>query len=211
MLFRLPHHFVHIMFTNFILPGLLIGIGAAVSPGPLLLLIIAETLRGGVRSGWSIAVAPLITDIPFIAVSIVLATGLGRFQPLVGIISLLGAAFLVFLAWQNIRITREDVRRPPSARVSLLKGVMTNLLGPYLYIFWFSIAVPIFARGNTVGSALFAASLLFASICSMMTVSVLVAVARTRFLNHLHWMIRGLSILLLLVAVMFVKEGIRLL
>ena len=199
------------MFLEFIFPGLLIGIGAAVSPGPILLLIISETLRGGVRSGWSIAVSPLITDIPFIALSIALGAGLGRFQPLVGVVSLLGAAFLAFLAWQNITISREDLQRPANAPASLLKGAVTNLFSPYLYIFWFSVAVPIFARGNVAGSIFFAASLLCASVSSMMIIAVLVAIVRTRFLDSLHWMIRALSVLLLLVAVMFVKEGLRLL
>lgn len=200
------------MFTNFILPGLLVGIGAAASPGPILLLAIAETLRGGIRSGWSVAMAPLITDIPFIILSMTLATGLSRFQPLVGVISLLGAAFLIFLAWQNMRITREDLRKlTGGARTSLMKGTITNLLNPYLYIFWFSVAVPIFAHGNILGSVLFAVALLCASVGSLMTIVAMVAIMRTQMLDYAHWAIRAVSVLLFLVALMFVREGIRLL
>lgn len=199
------------MITEFILPGIAIGIGAAISPGPILLLIISETLRGGIRSGWAIAVAPLITDIPFVIFSIILAKGIGSFQPLVGGISILGAIFLTFLAYQNIKMKKEDLHRPTRGSASLAKGIITNLLNPYLYIFWFSVALPIFAKGNLPGSTLFAAALLLSSVGSMMIVAVIVAIVRTRFLDYLHWIIRALSVPLFIVAVMFLREGIRLL
>ncbi len=199
------------MLTSFILPGLLVGIGAALSPGPIILLVISETLRGGIKSGLSVAVAPLITDLPFVIASILLAQGLGSFRPFIGVISLIGAAFLCFLAYQNVTITREELRRPAGARGSLLKGVVTNLLSPYLYIFWFSVALPVFAKGNLAGSGLFAASLLLASLTCLSTVALLVSVARTRFTDHLHWVLRVMSVLLFLIALMFVREGLRLL
>lgn len=199
------------MFTDFVLPGILVGIGSAVSPGPIMLLIISETLRGGIRSGWSVAVAPLITDIPFIIVSILLAKGIASFQPLVGVISLIGAGFLMFLAYQNITVQKEDLQKPSSGSRSLLKGVTLNLVNPHLYIFWFSVALPVFARGNVLGSGFFAASLLISAVGSMMILATLVAFIRNRFLDYLHWIIRGLSVLLLLVALMFIREGIRLL
>jgi threonine/homoserine/homoserine lactone efflux protein len=41
--------------------GIGLGIGAGVTPGPLLALIIAETLRGGWRSGMLVALAPLLS------------------------------------------------------------------------------------------------------------------------------------------------------
>lgn len=199
------------MFTDFILPGILVGVGSAVSPGPIMLLIISETLRGGIRSGWSVAVAPLITDIPFIIISILLAKSIGSFQSVVGVISLIGAGFLMFLAYQNITVQKEDLQKPSSGSRSLLKGITLNLVSPYLYIFWFSVALPVFARGNILGSGFFAASLLVSAVGSMMILATLVALIRNRFLDYLHWIIRGLSVLLFLVAVMFMREGIRLL
>lgn len=199
------------MFTDFIVPGIFVGIGSAVSPGPMMLLIISETLRGGIRSGWNVAVAPLITDIPFIILSILLAAGIGSFQPLVAGISFIGAGFLIFLAYQNITVQKADLQKPTTGSKSLWKGVTLNLVNPHLYIFWFSVALPVFARGNTVGSALFAAALLLSAVGIMMILATLVALVRHRFLEYLHWIIRGLSVLLFLVAVMFIREGIRLL
>ncbi|MDO8649455.1 MAG: LysE family transporter [Candidatus Peregrinibacteria bacterium] len=121
------------------------------------------------------------------------------------------AAFLVFLAYQNITIRKADLYRPASAPASLVKGIVTNLLNPYLYIFWFSVALPIFAKGNLTGSALFAAALLLSVVGSLMAVAGIVAVLRTRFMDSLHWIIRGLSVLLFLIAIIFIREGIALL
>lgn len=199
------------MFSEFILPGILIGIGAAVSPGPLLILAISETLRGGLRSGLSVTISPLITDIPFILLSILLAREIGSFAPVVGVLSLAGAGFLVFLAYQNIRIRPEDLLRPSHASASLLRGVATNLLNPYMYIFWFSVALPIFSKGNFEGSVLFAASLLLAAVSSLMIVVALAAFAHKNFFNYIPWAIRILGICLLLVAMVFARDGILLL
>ncbi len=199
------------MFKDFILPGILVGVGSAVSPGPIMLLIISETLRGGIRSGWSVAVSPLITDIPFIIISILLAKSISSFHSLVEFISLIGAGFLMFLAYQNITVQKEDLQKPPSSSRSLLKGITLNLVSPYLYIFWFSIALPVFARGNIFGSIFFAASLSISAVGSMMILATLVALIRNQFLDYLHWIIRSLSVLLFLVALMFIQEGVGLL
>lgn len=197
------------MFSDFILPGILVGVGSAVSPGPLMLLIVSETLRGGIRSGWSVAVAPLITDVPFVIVSIFLAASIAPFRSVLGIISLLGAAFLLFLAFQNLTVRKEDLQLPQSSSKSLLKAVLLNLVNPYLYIFWFSVALPVFARGNTTGSALFASSLLLSAVGSMMILAVFVALIRKKFVDYLHLIIRSLSVFLFLVALMFVREGLK--
>jgi len=199
------------MFSEFILPGVLIGIAAAVSPGPLLLLAISETFRGGLRSGLLVTISPLITDIPFVLVSILLAKEIGAFAPVVGALSLGGAGFLVFLAYQNFSFRPEDLMRPSQANASLLKGVITNLLNPYLYIFWFSVALPVFSKGNFQGSVLFAVALLFASVASLMILVMLAAFARKHFLDYITWALRALSVCLLLVALMFVRDGISLL
>ncbi|NCD26558.1 MAG: hypothetical protein EOL86_13335, partial [Deltaproteobacteria bacterium] len=52
--------------------GLVLGLSAGLSPGPLLTLMLSETLRHGVRAGLLVAVAPLISDLPII----ILVTGL---------------------------------------------------------------------------------------------------------------------------------------
>ena len=44
--------------------GILLGLSAGFAPGPLLTLVIAQTLKHNVREGIKVALAPLISDFP---------------------------------------------------------------------------------------------------------------------------------------------------
>ena len=46
------------------LSGLALGTSSGLSPGPLLTLTIAQSMRYGYREGIKIAAAPIITDLP---------------------------------------------------------------------------------------------------------------------------------------------------
>ena len=50
--------------------GTLFGLAAGFSPGPLTVLVIGETLRHGLRSGLQVAIAPVLTDIPVILLTV---------------------------------------------------------------------------------------------------------------------------------------------
>ncbi len=54
--------------TAFLLQGIVLGFAAGISPGPMLGLVISQTLRYGWRAGNLVALAPLFTDIPIIGV-----------------------------------------------------------------------------------------------------------------------------------------------
>ena len=49
--------------------GLLLGAPSGIAPGPMLILIISETLRHGIRAGAKVACTPLLTDIPVVLTS----------------------------------------------------------------------------------------------------------------------------------------------
>ncbi|MCX9013779.1 MAG: hypothetical protein OIN89_03135 [Candidatus Methanoperedens sp.] len=49
---------------TFLVSGMIFGLTSGISPGPLLTLVISETLKNGSSGGMKVAVAPLITDIP---------------------------------------------------------------------------------------------------------------------------------------------------
>ena len=46
--------------------GILLGVSAGVSPGPLFALVIAETLHHGTKAGLRVALVPLVTDMPIV-------------------------------------------------------------------------------------------------------------------------------------------------
>lgn len=49
---------------DFLTIGAALGLSAGLAPGPLLTLVISETLQHGVKSGVKVALAPVITDLP---------------------------------------------------------------------------------------------------------------------------------------------------
>ena len=46
--------------------GTFLGLAAGFAPGPLLTLVISETLQHDIKSGVKVALAPIITDLPII-------------------------------------------------------------------------------------------------------------------------------------------------
>ena len=47
--------------------GVVFGLAAGLMPGPLLALVIQQTLRHGPGEGIKVAAAPLLTDLPIVA------------------------------------------------------------------------------------------------------------------------------------------------
>ncbi len=57
--------------------GTVFGLSAGFAPGPLLTLVITQTLRHDIREGVKVAMAPLITDLPIILLSLLVLSRLG--------------------------------------------------------------------------------------------------------------------------------------
>ncbi len=126
--------------------GSTLGIIEGIKPGPLLTMVIRETLSGGLKAGIRTASAPIFTDGPLIIISLITANWLASNQAFLGIISILGAIFLVKMGFECFII------EPPTVDIqnydyksSFKKGILTNLLNPNVYMFWFLIGGPIMA------------------------------------------------------------------
>lgn len=142
---------------HFLSIGLILGISAGLAPGPLLTLVIAESLQHGIRAGVKVALAPLITDLPIILVTLLIVTRLVAFQGALGMISLAGGLFLLFSGYENIRAQGTVAPSPATPPPSLLKGIMANFLNPHPYLFWVSVGAPIMAKTATLGITALAA------------------------------------------------------
>ncbi len=135
----------------FVIQGVVIGIGAALSPGPFQSLIIANSLVGGWRRAAPMNFAPLLADLP-VAVILVffisqVPAGFLRF------IQLAGAALLIYLAWtlwNEIRRGQKTKRKkaPPalSRRSAFFQGVLMLFLSPGSYLFWALVNGPILIK-----------------------------------------------------------------
>ena len=127
---------------HYALIGIMLGISSSITPGPLLALVLSETLRRGTRAGITVALAPLVADIPLVVITIVLFSFLTRIHSLLGIVSLLGGAVLLYLGISNFRVRRLELDTGKAEVHAFTRGFAVNLLNPYVYLFWFTVGGP---------------------------------------------------------------------
>jgi threonine/homoserine/homoserine lactone efflux protein len=195
--------------------GVLLGLSCGLSPGPLLALVLAQTLRHGAREGCKIALTPLATDAPIIVVALVLAAKLAGLRSLLGIVSLAGGAFVLYLAWDSLGPMHLDAEAPAEPPRSWLKGILTNLLSPHPWLFWMTVGAATLAKA-IAQSWLVAAAFLFGFYLLLVGSKVLIALltARSRKLlagRAYRFVTRVLAGLLGLFALLLFREGLRLL
>ena len=127
---------------SFFIAGSIFGLAGGFSPGHTTTVVVAQTLRFGLLDGIKVAIAPVLTDAPIILVAVLLMGQLTKFEPVLGIISLLGAGFLLYLAFESLRVRNTGLDEMPVEPRSISKGFMANLLNPHPYLFWFVIGAP---------------------------------------------------------------------
>ncbi|NJD38991.1 MAG: LysE family translocator [Geobacter sp.] len=195
--------------------GILLGLSAGIAPGPLLMLVISETLRHGTRAGITVALAPIITDLPIIAASLLVLANLAGYGPVLGVVSLFGSLFLCYTGYQTLQVTPVNLALPGSENRSLAKGILTNLLSPHPYLFWITVGTPLVYRTLEQGPLSLAAFLGGFYLCLVGSkVMLAVGVGRSRALlrgrPYLYSM-RLLGLLLLLFALLLLRDGISML
>ena len=90
---------------SFLTTGIILGLSAGFAPGPLLALVISETLEHGVGAGVKVALAPILTDLPIIIITIFVLAKLSSFHSILGIISVIGAIFILYI--QSDRLCKD--------------------------------------------------------------------------------------------------------
>ena len=132
-----------IIMIDIIIAGILLGIYAGLSPGPMLFLVVSQTIKHDFEEGLKIAFSPLISDIPIIILSLILITFLEGYNSILGIIFIVGGFYLAYLAYESFKFRPLDVDVELDKPKSLKKGVTLNLLNPSPYIFWITVGSPI--------------------------------------------------------------------
>ena len=66
--------------TEFLIAGIILGLSAGIAPGPLLTLVISETIQHNIKSGIKVALAPVITDIPIVLLTFFIISKLSSFN-----------------------------------------------------------------------------------------------------------------------------------
>lgn len=195
--------------------GLVFGMAAGFSPGPLLTLVITETLTHGFSSGVKVALAPIVTDIPIVIVTLLVATQLSNIDNVLGIISLIGSCYVLYMAYESARQKEQNNSRIDVKPRSLTKGIFTNILSPHPYLFWLSVGAPTVAKSINIGAAapiLFIGGFYLLLVGSKVLLAVLVGKSRS-FLNGAAYMytMKFLALILGIFSIMLFVDGLTLL
>ena len=122
--------------------GISLGLAAGLSPGPMLALVLRESLRHGAAAGIRVALAPLLTDGPVVLLAWLFARHLPP-SDLRGM-GIFAGAWLVHQGVRGLRAPAEAMREAPPA--GLRDAVVTNLLNPHVYAFWLGVGVSVLGQ-----------------------------------------------------------------
>jgi len=201
--------------ATYLLIGTLLGLSAGFAPGPMVALVISETLQHNIKAGIKVAFSPLLTDLPIIVLTLLVLGKLSNFHSILGVISLIGGMVLIYMGYQCFRAKNLQVKLGEKNSNSLTKGTMVNLLNPHPYLFWLSVGGPTVTKAMAHGmmpAASFILGFYFFLTGSKIALAIMVGKSRA-FLNG-KWQIysrRSLAIFLWFFALVLFREGLTLL
>ena len=200
--------------TTLLSSAVVYGLSAGFSPGPLLALVISQTLRYGVREGVKASMAPLITDLPIILVSVLVLRSLSDSRIILGCISMAGGLFVTYLAWECFRTVRLEMADLDGGPQSLSKGATVNALNPHPYLFWLTVGGPSVIRAwadSPLGAVAFIAVFSGSIVGSKVMVAAMVGQSRHVLSGKGYGIVmRVLGLMLLFFAVLLIKDGAEL-
>jgi threonine/homoserine/homoserine lactone efflux protein len=135
--------------------GMLLGVGAALSVGPIFVVIVQQAATSGFGAGLRVilgsATADLVLLVPALAFAWIIRS-LERGALWVGAV---GSAFLLYLAWQAARdavtLWREGRQLLVDGRWAFWKGIAGNLANPLTWTFWLATGTPAMLAAQRVG------------------------------------------------------------
>ena len=140
-----------------------IGLSGAATPGPLLLVTIAETAKYGALAAVLIVAGHAILELAATAGLSLGLLPLAENPSIFGTIAILGGAYLGFLSIQTIRESRSagtlgrPARRAAARRGGRLRligiGIVVSLAAPYWTVWWLTVGASQIAEAITVQPA----------------------------------------------------------
>ncbi len=200
---------------EFLSAGTLLGLAAGFAPGPLLVLVISETLRHNIKAGIKVSIAPLITDVPIILISLLILNRLADFKPILGCISIFGGLFILYLGYEGLKTRGVELNLFSVSSSSFRKGVITNALNPHPYIFYMTVGAPIILKGinqNFLSALSFVGIFLLFLVGSKVVLAMVVEHSRAFLKGRVYiWAMRTLGSLLLFFSIILFRDGLKLL
>ncbi|MDH3390525.1 MAG: LysE family transporter, partial [Desulfobulbaceae bacterium] len=138
-----------------------------------------------------------------------------RWSPVLGIISIIGALFILYLGINNLRTKGIELDLDKSSPKSFQKGIIVNALSPYPYLFWLSVGAPITVKAmdqSLLAPVSFILSFYMLLVGAKIILAILVGKSRT-FLrgNRYIFTMRLLGFILILLAGILFRDGLHLL
>jgi threonine/homoserine/homoserine lactone efflux protein len=127
--------------------GISLGFVSGISPGPLMTLVLSASLQRGFRAGALTAMAPLLTDVPVILLSLVVLQRVPEW--FLTVLTLAGGAFVIFLGVRTIADTRTNTMDATTGKAGsgdLVRAALVNLLNPHPWLFWVTVGSPFLIR-----------------------------------------------------------------
>jgi len=129
--------------------GATLGLSATIMPGPFQAYLLSQALKNGWKHTLPLALTPLITDGPIIA--LVLYALNQTPQYLLDMLRIMGGLFMLYLS-RGVFLNLKDsspIEKPlkKTIRQSFFNAVVMNVLNPNPYIFWGMVAGPILLSG----------------------------------------------------------------
>jgi len=199
---------------NFLIIGMVLGLSAGFAPGPLLTLVISETLQNDIKSGVKVALAPIITDLPIIIFTLFVFSKLSNFHNILEIISLLGSLVILLMGYENIKTKGFEVNIQGQNTKSLTKGVLANALSPHPYLFWFSVGGPTMTKAinqDISTSLIFITSFYVFLVGSKIMLAILTSKSKSFLKGNIYiYTMRFLGLVLCLLALVLFHDGLKL-
>jgi threonine/homoserine/homoserine lactone efflux protein len=200
---------------HYVTMGTVLGLSAGFAPGPLLMLVISETLQHDIKSGIKVAFAPIITDLPIIILTLFVLSKLSNFHNILGVISLIGGCFVLFMGCESLRTKGVDTKVREVAPKSLTKGVLVNALSPHPYLFWFSVGAPIIIRAMSLSISAplaFIISFYFCLVGTKIVLAMMIGKSKSFLRGKVYiYTLRFLGLVLCLLAMVLFCDGLKLL
>lgn len=196
---------------TFFITGMFFGLSGGLTPGPLLTLVISETLRYHIREGIKISFAPIFSDLPIVLASLFLISKLSDTKPVLGLIAFVGALYLIYLSYGNITFNGVELTMDKVKPKSLQKGIIANFVNPNPYIFWMTIGAPTVIKASENGylaPTFFVIAMYVFMIGAKISVATMVGKSKRFLTSNLYkYLIRFLGLVLLFFAIYFFREG----
>ena len=199
--------------SGYLLAGATLGLGSGLAPGPLLTLVLTQTLRHGPREGIKVALSPLLTDAPILAGVLLALSWIRDFPTPMGIISIVGALVVAFFGYDCFKVRDTDTTPADVRPESLKKGLLANFTNPHVYIFWITVGGPTTVRAYNTGLMAPAGFLLGFYAC-LVGAKIALALLTNRFASFLSStgyirLMRLLGLALFAFALVLFRDGLR--